>query len=109
MMAVEQVTHLIEQMVKQLEGLAYTKNAALATKLVGGIDVAVNIAQVSSDAWNKRAEVALSLVMTDKPEPKKMDTSNLPKSIANAPINPANITGHGAAQDAGLPQIMTQK
>lgn len=83
MLVIEQVVCLVEQYVKQLEGLAYSKNASMATRLVGAIDTGIHISQLSGDQWNRRVQVALNNVMADKPESKDL-TGDLPPALANA-------------------------
>jgi hypothetical protein len=100
MYAVEQVIDLIEKLVVQLEGLKYTKNSMLAAKLVGGIEVGINISQVASDRWNTRVAIATQKVMENAPEPVKVNADNL--KALQQPIMPKPVP---APVSLGLPQL----
>ena len=99
MYQVEQVIDLIEKLVVQLEGLKYTKNSMLAAKLVGGIEVGINISQVASDRWNTRVAVATKMVMEHAPKPVEIKDDNikiLQQPIVPPPPKPVSL---------GLPQL----
>lgn len=110
MMEVNQVCAYAETMVKQLEALAYSKNAALGAKLVGGIEVCINIAQVNADSWNRRTQIALGLVMEDAPKASGL-TLEMPASISAAAKNQvpqkqsSSLSTAPLIGEAGLPQI----
>jgi hypothetical protein len=65
----EQVVDMTEKMVKQLEGLAFSKHRDLALKLTGGVEALIHILEESADHWNKRVQQANLDVMKDKEVP----------------------------------------
>jgi hypothetical protein len=103
MYQIEQVVDLVEKLVVQLEGLKYTKNSMLAAKLVGGIEVGINISQVASDRWNTRVSNATLAVMAHAPKPVEIKEDNL--KALQQPILPP--TPPPAPVTLGLPQIET--
>jgi hypothetical protein len=102
-MAFEAIIQYCEGLTNQLEGLRYTKQAALASKIVGGLDAAIYIAGISGDQWNKRAQTALLEIMKDKPSTVKMNDM-LPDAIVNATKTPLPETP-AAAGCVKLPVI----
>jgi hypothetical protein len=103
MYQIEQVVDLVEKLVVQLEGLKYSKNAMLAAKLVGGIEIGINISQVASDRWNTRVAVATKMVMENAPKPVEVKEDNL-KALQQPIMPPAPPP---APVSLGLPQIDT--
>lgn len=102
MKAMEQVVNMVEQMVKQVEGLKYTKNRDMAIKIVGGCEALINILEVSADRWNTRLQIAVQDVMKDEPKPIEMGSGNMPPAAPIASI--PSVVGSGApAQSLGLP------
>lgn len=90
MMQIDQVCKLIDRYVEQLKGLAYSKNAAMATRLQGAIDGAILIAGVSADRWAREVTIALNDVMANRPEPASLP-NNLPEALANAVTLPTPV------------------
>jgi TRAP-type uncharacterized transport system substrate-binding protein len=88
MMAYEMCIQTVDSYVKQLEGLAFTKNASLAARLTGAIDAVIMVAGVSSDTWNRRVQSALADVMKERPSMVKMENT-LPEEIVAGAKNPA--------------------
>jgi len=83
MIQYEGVVRMIDNYVKQLEGLMYSKQAGLAAQLKGAIDAMILVAGVTGDAWNKRVEAALDKIMRDPPENKPLEPG-LPDVLAQA-------------------------
>jgi hypothetical protein len=79
----DQIARLLDTYVKQLEGLEYSKNATMATKLVGAIDTALLISGFSASAWQGKVDRALVAVMADKPSMPPLQ-NNLPDVLAAA-------------------------
>ena len=87
-MPYEAIIGLVENYVKQLEGLAFQKDkASLALQLQGAIDCGIRISGVGSDNWNTRVRNAMQRVVQDAPVPeelKNLAPEDYMKAIAGA-------------------------
>ncbi len=88
MLGIDAVERMINTYTKQLEELAYSKNAAMAARLSGALDAALQISGFSGSAWAGRIDRAMSMIMADKPAMQPL-TNTLPDTIAAAVTLPA--------------------
>jgi hypothetical protein len=82
-MEINQICKLVETYTKQLEGLAFSKNAAMATRLSGAIDTAIQIAGIGGEAWARRIQIAMNNIMAEQPKASALP-DNLPPPLASA-------------------------
>jgi hypothetical protein len=106
MMEINQITNLVEQYVKQLESLKYSKNSSMAVRLSGAIDCGILISGLSADQWSRRVTLALNEIMANQPSAQSLP-SNLPDTLAKAVTLPPPVQQQqqASANVVPLPKI----